>query len=1080
MDVAPPPFAAAASATAAVAAALNSASAAAASKSNTNATATTASTNNSTTAGSTVSSTSLAATITANNESDRNANLIILATHVINRLMTHLTASADDDCDHNDDDVDNDTGSDGTDNDTKTKNGSGADNDLNVDAEMKDADNITTNTSKVDGNIGPPSKKKKHDEQQQDTTTTASASTNTSTNNHNDSHNKQLALVLSIYATTLTKILLADKTKLEQTMNATSSSSGKNNSAASTAAGGTATSRGASSFTKNNKNNDEGGRNPKSILGRAILSSTLAALKSMHALSKSTPPSDSNKIYAKTLWRDALVLERLLVLGANYRSFSSKGSSKGSSGGSHSSKVATIQSAMLSGGVGGMGGEGHGLSMSGGIGEAGMSATVNSVHNMNMDLRRVNVWNEICAAMELEEECKSLEISGGAKGSFSTSPSALLLDNVLIEALTESNRKIFLDSRDGDCMLKLILFEDPSNKGGNGGCKKKDEKSTTPPVKRRRVESSTSSAATRTRSRTLSDKNERDNVCNEFAMLSDKVSEEIFSFEFNKAVLAGNSGNKLTLKKWSSMAFAWVCNGQEIGLETVRNILLTCDKSTSGANTTGWEDNMQISTVITGSPPSGRKKGKTTLAERKRASATNARTKGSLINIPGNVVLLTFASRVIDIVNEGGKMAGNSLPRNGTDKYANLFKSTSLQTAVSGLSPSKSPGSSTKTRRTSGRKTAESASASSAAPDVKADVVISSGSKSKPSNVSNKSNQRKRRDIRNLSIVVMELLLVVHQQSLKDNVAMPSVQTNGNENSFEQMHFSPKFPLQPNEKLRQILLNEDGDTVGGGMAPLSLDHRKELLLACRYFPQIHKTIDTLIKCVSSVVSSIGGIDDCTTRLTAIATALAIKYSMVVHKLTGPELKQQKKVRCAEGVNANTIVVVDAKLCSFGVEQLSTSVGNITTSSNQPFSEDADPPVYELTPDLVQEFSLHKPISFRSQIGDTSEYLGLFKGRADLASVSTVSNEQRNKQCLYGEILALFLRAMITNKNAEGKSEEETSTKNVSMLTETLLRIITCCYSMEVNNISTSTGTRFVLCLVFSIFFYHFFYSYFDF
>ena len=114
-------------------------------------------------------------------------------------------------------------------------------------------------------------------------------------------------------------------------------------------------------------------------------------------------------------------------------------------------------------------------------------------------------------------------------------------------------------------------------------------------------------------------------------------------------------------------------------------------------------------------------------------------------------------------------------------------------------------------------------------------------------------------------------------------------------------------------------------------------------------------------------------------MTGIAAALAIKYSVVVHKLTGPELKQQKKVRSAEGGNANTIVVVDAKLCSFGVEQLSSSVGNIITSSNQSFCEDVDTPVNELTPDLTQQFSLHKPISFRSQIGDTSEYLGLFEG-----------------------------------------------------------------------------------------------------
>mmetsp|Transcript_19046 Transcript_19046/g.28542 ORF Transcript_19046/g.28542 Transcript_19046/m.28542 type:complete len:124 (+) Transcript_19046:529-900(+) len=123
----------------------------------------------------------------------------------------------------------------------------------------------------------------------------------------------------------------------------------------------------------------------------------------MHALSKSTlmstststPPSDA-KIYAKVLWRDAIVLEHLFALGANYRNIQT-------SGGSKSGKVATIQSAMLScrstaavlGGIGSgiaVPGDLHGLpGCAAGGSSVTATAAVNSVHNVNMDLRRANV-----------------------------------------------------------------------------------------------------------------------------------------------------------------------------------------------------------------------------------------------------------------------------------------------------------------------------------------------------------------------------------------------------------------------------------------------------------------------------------------------------------------------------------------------------------------------------------------------------------------------------------------------------------------------------------------------------------------
>jgi len=109
---------------------------------------------------------------------------------------------------------------------------------------MKDTSASTAAVAAIDGkgndqdnddNIDdpPPKKKKRNEKNPQPSTNDDTSDDNydndndkaTSTNNDN-SHVRQLALVLSIYAMTLTKILLANKTPLEQTMNAASSRTG--------------------------------------------------------------------------------------------------------------------------------------------------------------------------------------------------------------------------------------------------------------------------------------------------------------------------------------------------------------------------------------------------------------------------------------------------------------------------------------------------------------------------------------------------------------------------------------------------------------------------------------------------------------------------------------------------------------------------------------------------------------------------------------------------------------------------------------------------------------------------------------
>ena len=103
-------------------------------------------------------------------ESRQNANLIILATHVMNRILIHLN------------DID---------------------------------DGIDENQRDDSNNKRKPKKK-------------ATQNDDTSTNidgNHHEEQRRKFAMIISIYSSTLSKILLHDKTQLERTINASSLSS---------------------------------------------------------------------------------------------------------------------------------------------------------------------------------------------------------------------------------------------------------------------------------------------------------------------------------------------------------------------------------------------------------------------------------------------------------------------------------------------------------------------------------------------------------------------------------------------------------------------------------------------------------------------------------------------------------------------------------------------------------------------------------------------------------------------------------------------------------------------------------------
>ncbi len=199
-----------------------------------------------------------------------------------------------------------------------------------------------------------------------------------------------------------------------------------------------------------------------------------------------------------------------------------------------------------------------------------------------------------------------------------------------------TNKKDGDDSRDGDVILHLITFETQNTSKKEDNKKKEEDSSTNSKSVAKRRRIESSSSSIATRTRSCALLDKNDN--------KDDVSNE-----------------------------------QLVTLSTlVSDVFFSFD--------------------IPSTSPT-RRKGKSSPSERKRASGAAAKNKGCVINIPGNLVLKTFASRVINLVNEGGKMAGNTLQRNSTDNYVNFFRKNVTTKVAAATTPiSKYSGSTAKSR----------------------------------------------------------------------------------------------------------------------------------------------------------------------------------------------------------------------------------------------------------------------------------------------------------------------------------------------------------------------------------------------
>ena len=108
------------------------------------------------------------------------------------------------------------------------------------------------------------------------------------------------------------------------------------------------------------------------------------------------------------------------------------------------------------------------------------------------------------------------------------------------------------------------------------------------------------------------------------------------------------------------------------------------------------------------------------------------------------------------------------------------------------------------------------------------------------------------------------------------------------------------------------------------------------------------------------------------------------------------------------------------------------------------------------------------MTMTNQIGDqcTREYLGLFEENGNSEEESSASDISLGQRKLHGGILALFLRSMLPH-NKGGK--KDSATRSMLKLTEMLLRIITCCYSLDTKHTTNNNRRRYVEVFLYSFF-----------
>lgn len=475
----------------------------------------------------------------------------------------------------------------------------------------------------------------------------------------------------------------------------------------------------------------------------------------------------------------------------------------------------------------------------------------------------------------------------------------------------------------------------------------------------------------------------------------DAVAEEMLMHELlNGNVFEG----RITVKKLASMAFVHCCAGQYHLLRGLVSLLEDSEenkdeievisenpksdgeegdvKMETDVEGVCWKDVMGVGNVMEWSNVSS-----SSLPSTKRDTNGNVK-----IRAMPSLILSVLVVRIVDIIQESGKLCGTFPTKNGMEDYIQ-----GLYDAYNGvIQPEKVGG--------------DSGGVYSA----------------------QLGNRTKRPNIYNLVICVLRLMILNHGQCLKD-IAILSEECSlqGNE--------SKDFPFD-------LVVGQDaGD---GPVVAHILINEEELVKTAiikeysYYNPVVHKTIETLIRCGSTSYSS-SERKDCKI-LYGFAAAFALKASVVKHHC---EPHKQKR----KGIAVDSIVVVDAKLCSFAVHYLTEILENIVAFTKNSFRGDEVDKGASMNADMIGHFHLDNPIVPDQTLNQS----GLFTdtSRNDFNRVEKADEKGwRN-----GFLFSLFFRALLpTNK----KATKASLIKTPFTVIDAMMNAVKVCYSVVPQDIAT--------------------------
>ena len=427
----------------------------------------------------------------------------------------------------------------------------------------------------------------------------------------------------------------------------------------------------------------------------------------------------------------------------------------------------------------------------------------------------------------------------------------------------------------------------------------------------------------------------------------------------------------------------------------------------------------------------------------------------SRVTVPGNIALIAFASRLVDLANEIGLTCGAKAPTGGMEAYAR-----GILEVTTGNGQSSKGGSS----RPKQKKKKSSKKASSSASTLTSKAIRLPGGPSAD-------ETWVRPDIRHEAAALTRWILSAHSQSLLENFDEDALLSTGKRSHAENGVSGSRG---------QYLVNDD-----------VLSASKQLRETALCFPFMPRTLDALARCASSTIplsstSSSHGPSDiprdsvstCIGKMMALASALAIGGGSII----STEDDEDAKVD-GEG----HFIIADARLSSMAVCTLMDCIKRIAAAPNTGGGASSSPSGGNTTSsvsipgDLVQQYHLDQPLmpSLEEDVAESAKvdnfcsYGGTFillppAGPSSSASTggdddlgvllgmaSSSTGHRAGGSLDDADVLALFLRAMLAPSDDYQYSVEDCTSR---LLTQ-ILRIIGCCYTRVPDDVPCVQGSN---------------------